>query len=229
MNRLKNNILRTIPVCTGYVVLGMGFGILLRSKGFGAIWAAAMSIFIYAGSMQYVALDLLTAGASIITVAITTLMVNARHLFYGISMIDRYKDTGRAKPYLIFGLTDETYSLICGDKELTRTDMLQITLLDQLYWVAGSIAGSLLGSMLDLDIKGIDFALTALFATILVDQWLDTRDHLPALTGMISTLLCLIIFGKDGFLIPSMILITAVLTIQKYITEIRSRREHRKQ
>ena len=115
-NDIKKAFIATIPVMTGYLVLGMGFGIVLHSKGLGFIWAIAMSGFIYAGSMQYAAINLITGGASILTTALTTLMVNARHLFYGISMIDKYKGMGKIKPYLIFALTDETYSLVCSDE-----------------------------------------------------------------------------------------------------------------
>lgn len=213
MESIRKNFLRTIPVMTGYLVLGIGFGIVLRSKGFGIGWCLAMSTFIYAGSMQFVAVDLMAAGAGLITVALTTLMVNARHLFYGISIIDRYKKIGSGKSYLIFGLTDETYSLVCQDTELTRKDLLLITAMDQCYWITGSVIGSLMGAMIPRDFAGIDFALTALFVCILTEQWLSTEDHVPALIGLGSTLGCLLIFGAADFLIPSMIVITIALTV----------------
>lgn len=217
MEQLKRNFLRTLPVMTGYLVLGAGFGILLQSKGYGFLWAFAMSGFIYAGSMQFVAVDLITTGAGIITAALTTLMVNARHLFYGISMVERYKSVGAAKPYLIFGLTDETYSLVCGNEELDDKDLLQITLLDQSYWVGGSLIGSLLGAWLPVDFAGVDFALTALFVCIVTDQWLTNDDHLPALIGIGCSVVCLLIFGADSFLIPAMLLITAALTLLRRV------------
>lgn len=217
MEQLKRNFLRTLPVMTGYLVLGAGFGILLQSKGYGFLWAFAMSGFIYAGSMQFVAVDLITTGAGLITAALTTLMVNARHLFYGISMVERYKSVGAAKPYLIFGLTDETYSLVCGNEELDDKDLLQITLLDQSYWVGGSLIGSLLGAWLPVDFAGVDFALTALFVCIVTDQWLTSDDHLPALIGIGCSVVCLLIFGADSFLIPAMLLITAALTLLRRV------------
>jgi len=210
---LKQNIIRTLPVMAGYIVLGIGFGIVLRSKGFGLGWCLAMSIFIFAGSMQYVAVDLMAAGAGLITVALTTLLVNARHLFYGISMLDKYKDIGKTKPYLIFGLSDETYSLVCQDEDYSKTDYLQITLLDQCYWVIGSVIGSVAGALIPWDFKGVDFSLTALFVCIFTEQWLSTKDHIPALIGLISSLVCLLIFGASNFLIPSMIAITVLLTL----------------
>ena len=144
---------QSIPIMAGYIVLGLGFGVLLEAKGYGVLWAIAMSVFIYAGSMQYVAIDLITGGASVIAVALMTLMVNARHLFYGISMLDKYKDTGKYKPYLILALTDETYSLVCSGEIPDGVDRNKyyflVSLFDQIYWVLGSVAGSVLGSVLN--------------------------------------------------------------------------------
>ena len=201
----------------GYVVLGTGFGILLRNAGYGVLWAAAMSLLIYAGSMQYVGVSLLAGGASVLTTLLTTFMVNARHLFYSISMVDTYKDAGRYKPYMIFALTDETYSLLCDGKAPEGADpntyQFLVSLFNQSYWVAGSVIGSLLGSVLPFSTAGIEFSMTALFIASFTEQWLTTRDHIPALTGLLSTLLCLVIFGKDRFLIPAMLLITLVLTL----------------
>lgn len=210
---VKTAFLDTLPVMTGYLFLGFGFGIILQQNGYGVLWALAMSLFIYAGSMQYVGVGLLTGGASLAAAALTTLMVNARHLFYGISMIDTYKGTGKRKPYLIFALTDETYSLVSRKLpegvEKTAYCFL-VSLFDQCYWVAGSAVGALAGK-LPLDFTGIDFALTALFVTIFVEQWLSTKNHLPALVGVGSAVLCLVFFGAENFLIPTMILIAAIL------------------
>lgn len=210
---MKQNIIRTIPVMTGYLVLGFGFGIVLRSKGFGILWCLALSTFVYAGSMQYVAVDLMAMGAGLLTTALTTLMVNARHLFYGISMIDRYKALKHGKLYSIFGLTDETYSLVCQDSSLSDRDIFQISLFNQIYWVIGSLLGSAIGALLPWDFAGIDFALTALFVCIFTEQWLAGKDHAPAVIGVTSSLACLLVFGRGNFLIPSMLLITAMLTI----------------
>ncbi len=210
----------TIPVMTGYLVLAIGFGILLKTKGYGVGWSLAMSGFIYAGSMQYLAIDLLCGGASLITTAVTTLMVNARHLFYGISMIDRYKNVGKKKPYLIFALTDETYSLVCSEESVKgikepKEYYFLVSLFNQSYWVIGSVIGSLLGNIIPFNVDGIDFALTALFVTIFVEQWLTTKNHLPALVGITSSIACLLVFGTDRFLIPTMIIIVALLILQK--------------
>ena len=209
----------TLPVMTGYVFLGFGFGILMYQNGYGLLWSVSMSLFIYAGSMQYVAVSLLTAGASLLTAALTTFVVNARHLFYGISMVDAYKDTGKKKPYLIFALTDETYSLVSADQVpegISRHSYcFLVSLFDHFYWVAGTALGALAGSILPVDLEGIEFVLTALFVTIFVEQWLSFRDHRPAVIGVSTTLICLFLFGKDIFLIPSMVIIALLLTTMR--------------
>ena len=219
---IREAFVDTTPVLAGYVVLGMGFGILLSSKGYSPLWALTMSLFIYAGSMQYLAIDLLTGGASLITAALTTLMVNARHLFYGVSMIDGYRGMGKKKPYAIFALTDETYSLVCQkDDSLSPEDWrryaLLASLLDQCYWVAGSLIGALLGQIIPFSVEGIDFSRTALFVTVFLEQWLSTKDHVSALIGVCASVLCLIIFGADSFLIPSMAAILIALTILRKV------------
>ena len=215
----REAFIATTPVMAGYIVLGMGFGVLLSTKGYGPLWAFAMSGFIYAGSMQYLAIDLLTGGASLITAALTTLLVNARHLFYGISMVEGYRGMGKRKPYAIFALTDETYSLVCQDDRPTQEERHQyafrVSVLNQIWWVSGSRIGSLLGEIIPFDVTGIDFALTALFVTVFVEQWKSSADHIPALMGVCSSVLCLLVFGPGHFLIPAMILITFVLTLYR--------------
>lgn len=216
---LKLVFLKTLPVMTGYLVLGIGFGILMEKNGYGVLWSFAMSFFIYAGSMQYVAISLLTSGAGLISAALTTLMVNARHLFYGISMVEKYKGAGKKKPYMIFALTDETYSLVCGEDYPKDTDphlyAFLISLFNQFYWVTGCVLGALIGAAITFDTTGIDFSMTALFVTVFVEQWLSTKDHFSAAAGVGCSLLCLMIFGSGNFLIPSMISITLVLALFK--------------
>ena len=208
---LRRALVDTLPVMTGYVFLGFGFGILMERNGFSWLWAGAMSLFIYAGSMQYVAISLLTSGAGLLTAALTAFVVNARHLFYGISMVDAYKGAGRKKPYLIFALTDETYSLVSQHQKPDHGYCFLVSVFDHLYWIAGTLLGSLAGSVLPINFEGVDFALTALFVTIFVEQWLNTKNHSPAIIGVASTLACLLIFGSEVFLIPSMILIAVAL------------------
>ena len=210
---------QSVPIMAGYIVLGMGFGVLLESKGYGVLWAIAMSVFIYAGSMQYVAINLITGGASLIATALMTLMVNARHLFYGISMLDKYKNTGKYKPYLIFALTDETYSLVCSGTIPEGVDRNKyyflVSLFDQVYWVIGSVIGSVVGSVLNFNTAGIDFSMTALFLVVFVEQWKSTKDHASAITGVAASVVCLLIFGAGNFVIPAMISITVILLLMR--------------
>lgn len=230
LKTFKYAFVRSLPIMAGYIVLGLGFGVLLQSKGYGVGWALAMGGLIYAGSMQYVAIDLLAGGASLISAALMTLMVNARHLFYGISMLERYKDTGAAKPYLIFALTDETYSVVCSGDVPNGVDRKKyyfwVSLLDQFYWVVGCVAGALLGSVLPFDTTGIDFSMTALFLVVMVEQWRSTCDHTPALVGLGVSLVCLLIFGSSNFLIPSMIGITVALTLLRGTMEKRKEADY---
>lgn len=217
---LKTAFIATIPVMTGYLVLGFGFGIILKSNGYSILLALAMSALIYAGSMQYVAIGLLTSGASLITTALTTLMVNARHLFYGISMLDKYKNTGKKKPYLIFALTDETYSLVCHDNpnvpdENRASYYFLVSLFNHIYWITGSVVGAVVGTLVSFNSEGIDFALTALFVTVFLEQWLSTKKHSPAIIGVVASVACLLIFGSENFLIPTMLIIALLLCLYK--------------
>lgn len=209
----------TIPIMASFIVLGTAFGVLLESKGYGWWWAALMSITIYAGAMQFVVINLITAGASLITTAIMTLMVNLRHLFYGIAMLEKYKNTGKIKPYLIFALPDETFSLVCSpdlpDNINEKKYYFFVSLFNQIYWVTGSIIGGILGSAVTFDTSGIDFAMTALFIVIFIEQWEKTKQHLPALTGLGISIVSLLVFGPSNFLIPAMAGIAVSLLLEK--------------
>ena len=202
---------------TGYLFLGAGFGILMDQSGYGVGYAVLMSLFIYAGSAQYLLVSLLTSGASLLSTALATLLINARHLFYGISLVDTYQNSGRKKPYLIFALTDETYSLVTQAKlpeGMNKTAYcFLVSLFDHGYWVVGTALGSLVGALLPISLSGISFVLTALFVTMFVEQWLSTKNHRPAIIGVMSTILCLLLFGRELFLIPSMTVIAVLLTV----------------
>jgi len=217
---VKQAFVSTIPVLTGYLVLGFGFGIILKANGYGTFVALIMSATIYAGTMQYVAVGLMAGGASLITVAITTFMVNARHLFYGISMLDKYKNIGKIKPYLIFALTDETYSLLCSHHpeipaEEKKRYCFFVSVFDHLYWIFGSVLGAVVGTLVKFNSEGIDFVLTALFITIFLEQWLTKKNHTPAIIGVGVSVICLILFGGESFLIPSMLAILLLLCLYK--------------
>lgn len=227
----KTVFVKSLPVMAGYLILGMGFGILLKTNGYGVCWALAMSVFIYAGSMQFVGVSLIASGGSLLSVALTTLMVNARHLFYGLSMIERYRGAGRKKLYLMHALTDETYSLVCADGVpegvAPHRYYFFLSLINQFYWVAGSVIGSLLGAVLPFDTTGIAFSMTALFVTVFLEQWLAGREHRPALIGIGVSVLCLLTFGRDGFLVPSMAVITVLLLAIRKPLERTARHDER--
>ena len=210
---VKSALQDTLPVLAGYIVLGAGFGMIMNASGYGPVYSLAMSMFIFAGSMQYAAIGLFMDNVSLAVVALTTLVINARHLFYGISLIDRYKDTGVKKPYLIFALTDETYSIVCNSDKGENYCFL-VSLFNQIYWVAGTVIGALAGKLISFNTMGLDFALTAMFITIFVDQWMKTKDHIPAIIGVLAAFACLMIFGSDNFLIPSMIIILGLLLLR---------------
>ncbi|MGN1315711.1 MAG: AzlC family ABC transporter permease [Acutalibacteraceae bacterium] len=212
---LKKVFPQTVPVMAGYISLGIAFGLLLQSMGYGPLWALLMSLFIYAGSAQFLAVELLAAGATLTQVALLTFLLNFRHLFYGLSMIEKYRGTGFKKLYLIFGLTDETYALLTGYKTPEGLNdgkyYLSVTLMNHIYWVTGSVLGAVAGSIIPFDTTGIDFAMTALFAVLVVEQWKTNKNHIPAILGFAITLGALLIFGADNFLIPALIVMSVVL------------------
>ena len=214
----------TFPVFAGYIVLGIGFGVLLASRGFATPWALLMSCTMYAGSMQYVAVDLLADAVTVGYAVMMTILVNIRHVFYGVSLIEKYNGTGIFRPYLIFALTDETYSLVSTTelpKDFDRKHYyFFVSLFDQLYWIAGCCIGCFLGNSIEFNSAGIEYAMTALFVCIFTDQWVSsgrkiiTKRHISAIVGILSTALCLIIcniIGTEYFLIPSMIVILIAL------------------
>lgn len=214
---LKAAFPHTIPVLTGFIFLGIAYGITMNDKGFNIGWIFLMSLFVFAGSVQYLAITFLTSAFNPIYAFLMTLMVNVRHLFYGISLLEKFKDTGKFKPYLIFGMCDETFSIVCSVDPPENIDkkwfMFFITMLDHCYWVLGSVIGGIIGSVISFNTKGLDFVLTAFFVVIFAGQWKSNKDHKPAAIGVVCSLLCLIIFGPDKFIIPSMIAILASLML----------------
>ena len=225
LQMMKRAFPRTIPVMAGYIFLGIAFGVSLKEQGYGLPWALLMSAVIYAGSMQFAILTPMTQPFAPVTVALMTLLVNARHMFYGLSMLRTYEGTGKWKPYLIFALSDETYSLVCEDAPEDVENRGQwfgaISMMDQCYWIIGSLLGSLIGQLLPFDLTGIDFAMTALFTVIVTEQTADAIKALragelsltdalfPTLLGLLATLLSLLIVGRDSFLICTMAVMLA--------------------
>lgn len=205
----------TIPVLTGYLCIGMAYGLLMANAGYGIFWALLLSLLCYAGSMEFVAVSLLTAGFDPVQALLMALMINARHAFYGLSMLEKYRGTGWARPFLIFSLTDETFSLVSTLEPpdgVTRRDFyFWISLLDYLYWQVGSVLGALIGGMLPFDTTGLDFALTALFIVLFLEQWRKRENRPAALIGLGCTAVSLAVVGADRLVIPAMVLILAVL------------------
>lgn len=206
----------TLPVLAGFLFLGLAYGILMKSIGYGAGWTFLMSFLVFAGSMQYVGITLLTTTFNPMYALFITLMVNARHIFYGISMLEKFKSAGRFKPYLIFAMCDESFSILCSAKPEEDVDtnwfMFFIAFLNRWYWITGSVMGAFLGEYIKFDTKGLDFALTALFVVIFINQWQEQKNHFPAVVGVLSSAVCLPVFGPGNFIIPSMILILIIFT-----------------
>lgn len=207
----------TLPICAGFLFLGASYGLLMTSKGFSPAYPILMSMFIFAGSMEFVTVNLLLSSFNPVYAFFLTLVVNARHLFYGISMLDKFKGTGIKKLYLIFGMCDESFSINSTVKipeEIDKGDfMFFVTLLNQIYWVGGASLGAVFGSFITFNTEGIDFVLTCLFYVIFLNQWLESKDHSPAIIGVVSTAVCLLLLGADLFIIPSMVLIVAVFYV----------------
>lgn len=221
---IRAAFIKSLPILVGYIVIGFGFGVLIKSAGYGLVWALAMSIFIYAGSMQYIGVVLIHLPATIIMTILTTIMVNARHLFYSISMIKKYQDSGKYKPYLIFSLTDETYALLANEnhKDLDKQYLFYffVSLFNQIYWIIGTMLGSVFYEILPFNTAGIEFSMTALFIAAFTEIWLSKKNRLAALLGLVITLVSRLIFGSFIFLIPSMFAITLVLVFLRNQLEV---------
>ena len=206
----------SLPICIGFLFIAMSYGFLMRSRGFSVFYPMAMSAFIFAGSMEFVAVELLLSAYAPLHAFLLTLMVNARHLFYGISMLEKYKGMGWKKPYLIFGMCDETFSINCTVTPPEGVDRgwfyFFVSLLDEFYWFLGATLGGILGGLLRFNTEGLDFVMTAMFVVIFLEQWLKEKHHASEWIGLAASVGCLLLFGADNFLVPTMICILAALT-----------------
>lgn len=215
VREIKYAFMQSVPVMLGYLFLGIAFGLMLHDGGYSFWWAFIASVTIYAGSMEFVLVTLLTGGASLIYSAVMTFFINGRHLFYGLSFIEKFKKMGRAYPYMVFSLTDETYSVLCSlkvsDGMRENRVMFWIALFDHCYWIAGSVLGGLLGEIIAFDTTGIDFSMTALFVVIVLNQWMNSKEHRPALLGGIIGIICLLVLGAERFLLPALSLTAIIL------------------
>lgn len=214
---LKAAFPKTIPIMTGFLFLGTAYGIYARTQGLAAATPIITAAVVFAGSMEFVAVDLMTTGFDPLGAFVMAVMVNARHLFYSISMLGKYKGTGKIKPYLIFGLCDETFSINCTAQVPEGVDAgkyyFWVTLLNQVYWVMGVAVGSLAGSFIGVELPGLDFVMTALLVVIFLDNWLKEKNHASSLIGIGAAAVCLLIFGSESFIIPSMAVIVLALTV----------------
>ena len=206
----------TLPICVGFLFLGMSYGFMMRSKGFSFVYPLCMSFFIYAGSMEFVTANLLLSAFNPVYAFFLTLMVNARHLFYGISMLDKFKGLGWKKVFLIFGMCDETFSINYTAEIPKDVDRgwfyFFVTLLNYFYWFSGATLGGLLGGLIKLNMEGLDFVMTAMFVVIFMEQWLKEKHHASEWVGLLASVGCLLLFGADNFLIPTMVCILAALS-----------------
>lgn len=223
---LKAAFPHTIPIMAGFLFLGIAYGVFMQSQGFSFLWPMLMSMTIFAGSMEFVTVSLLASAFHPVYAYLLTLMVNARHLFYGISMLEVFRGTGKKKPYLIFGMCDESFSILCSTHAPEGVDQgwfcFFVTLLNQCYWVAGATIGGLIGGWIPFELEGIDFVMTALFVVIFLNQWMSQKNHWPALVGAAASALCLFLFGADQFILPAMGLILVILTLFRRRLEART-------
>ena len=207
----------TIPIMAGFLFLGITYGIYMNVSGFGIVYTLLMSLFVFAGSMQFVGVDLMLNGFDPVQAFLMTLMINARHIFYGLAMLEKYRVPGAKKLYLIFGMCDESFSINCSAEPPEGVDrslfMLFVTLLDQIYWVAGSVLGGLFGMLLKFNTEGLDFVMTAMFVVIFLENWLKEKSHYTSLVGLGVSVACLLLFGPDNFMIPAMLAILGLLTL----------------
>ncbi len=208
---------KTIPILMGFLFLGMSYGIYMRVSGFSFVYPLCMSLVIFGGSLEFVAVTMLLGSFAPLQTFLMALMIQARHLFYGIALLEKYKGTGLKKAYLIFGMCDESFSINCATEVPEDVDKgwfyFFVTVLNQSYWVAGATLGGLLGSFLTFNTEGLDFVMTAMFIVIFLEQWLKEKKHYTALIGVLVSAVCLIIFGTESFLIPTMVCILCFLTV----------------
>lgn len=207
----------TIPILMGFLFLGMAYGIYMRVSGFSALYPVIMAMVIFGGSLEFVAVSMLLGVFAPVQTFLVALMIQARHLFYGIAMLDKYKNTGLKKVYLIYAMCDESFSINCSVDVPEGVDKgwfyFFVSLLDQSYWVTGALLGSLLGNIIPFPTDGLDFVMTAMFVVIFLDQWLKEKQHITACIGVLASAVCLLVFGADSFLIPSMVCILTLLTL----------------
>lgn len=220
-NRIKKAFLcafpKTIPIMTGFLFLGMSYGIYMKVSGFSFVYPLCMSLVIFGGSLEFVTVSMLLGSFAPVQTFLMALMIQARHLFYGIALLEKYRGTGWKKPYLIFGMCDESFSINCSVQVPEEVDRgwfyFFVSLLNQFYWVCGATLGGILGSFISFNTEGLEFVMTAMFVVIFMEQWKKEKKHYTALIGVLASAGCLLLFGAESFLIPAMICILCFLTV----------------
>ena len=208
---------KTLPILAGFSFLGFSYGVYMNVSGFSFIYPMLMSLTIFGGSLEFVAVTMLLGSFAPLQTFLMTLMIQARHLFYGIAMLDKFRGTGFKKLYLIFGMCDESFSINCSAEIPQGIDrgwfMFFVTLFNQFYWVAGATLGGLAGQLITFNTEGLEFVMTAMFVVIFIEQWLKEKRHYTALIGVLASAVCLVVFGADSFMIPTMVCILCFITL----------------
>ena len=214
---LRYAVKHSFPIFISFIPVGLAYGVLMESAGYNFVWTGACSLFVLAGSLQYLMVSFFAGGVSLATVAIMSLLLNSRHIFYGLSFIEKFRSFGFWKYFLIYSLTDENYSLHCSHNIPDDIDekwaYVLTAVMPVIYWVVLSVVGALIGTLIPFDTTGIDFALTALFIVILIEQMKGADNRLPALQAFVSSIVCLVLFGPSNFILPSLLITVALLTI----------------
>lgn len=215
----KQAFIKSLPVLCSYLFVGIAYGIMMEEHGLGWYWSFTASLLVYTGAFQFVLIAFISGGASLLTIAVTGMLMNSRQSFYSITFLNDFKRMGKRMPYMIFSMSDETYAVNCTldgmetkDKEDT---MYLVARLSRVYWISASVLGGVIGQLIPFRMEGIDFCMTALFIIIFIDQWQKTKNHLPALSGLIIAVLCLLIFGQSNFILPSLLITSAILILSQ--------------
>ena len=212
----KEAFIKTIPIMCSYFFIGTAYGMMMENAGFEWYYSLLASAAVYTGAFQFLLITFLSSGASVITIAIAALLMNSRHTFYSISFIDEFRKMGKRKLFMIRIMTDETYALNCSipKDDPNREELLyRMALYSRIYWLSASAAGGIIGQLIPYDLTGIDFCMTALFVILFINQWEETKDHRPALLGLATALVCLLVFGSGSFMLPALLITSAFLIL----------------
>ena len=213
----KNAFLKSIPIMCSYIFVSMAYGIMMEEAGFHWYYSLLISLTVYTGAFQFVLITFLSSGASILTIALTALLMNSRQTFYSLTFIEEFKKMGKRLPYMIHTMTDETYAVNltleaeCQDEKKKEDSMFEVAFLSRCYWMFGAVMGGLIGQLIPFELNGIDFCMTALFIIIFIDQWEKADKHFPAITGILIAVIALLIFGQTAFMLPALVIVSGVL------------------